>query len=283
MARKLKARRCDQIETRPSVSARSQDIPAQPQQPNHIIISIITTSPPNSRPSHHPIMPSQISSEDLARTVLARHLPHFTRIITYVSIANLYYGTRDAAGDFTWENRNERGSMFLCATKEPTSTTEDYHIIILSRWGIGNFIFTLTSAEGLELGEEVHFVLSSECGVTTYKVDNLEPLCYGIIMHSPPGTSVADQPTRMTKAVLECAAIKAKELAEKNPVEIEKGLEVGGAPPELRGFSILDQVFPSLQNAPQQVPPPPSTQQQGQMGQNGNLMGMLFPNGQPQY
>ena len=280
-------------------------------------------SPPTTRPLTTPttasinhtatitMLPSADTRESLALSVLSRYLPTLTRIIATTSFCHLYRGAFSAeTGNFAWEKKELAGSSFLCASKSPPSTEEQYHLIILNRLGVTNFIWTLSSTECIE-DDGNHLVFNHTSGFSPipqepgYEIDAQS--CWGIWVF--PNPSMADEREKMRESLMECArlaeeATKARERLQQQQQQQQQQQAPpprppaasatpeyehnGGAP--LGGFSIMNQVFgPQAGGTPPHYPTPPPPQQyhppvQQQQQQytpasNGSdVLGRLFEN-----
>ncbi|KAF8544116.1 hypothetical protein BDD12DRAFT_110530 [Trichophaea hybrida] len=257
--------------------------------------------------------PHADTRESLALSVLSRYLPTLTRIIATTSFCHLYRGVFTAeTGEFTWEKKDLAGSSFLCASTSSPSTEEQYHLIILNRLGVTNFIWTLSSTECIE-DDGNHLVFNHTSGYSPipaepgYEID--EKSCWGIWVF--PNPSMVDEREKMRESLMECARLaeettKAKERLQQQQQQQQQQAPPpappitsstpeyehnGGAP--LGGFSIMNQVFGPQASAgtsphystppPQQHPPVQQQQQQQQQqytpGPNGNdILGRLFEN-----
>jgi len=179
-----------------------------------------------------------------------------------------------SAGSFSWEKKDISGSLFLAATVNTSSGREDYHLVILNRQSVNNFIWTLSSTESIEDDGE-HLVLSHTSGFTPTPQSELQPgynideySCWGIWVF--PNPSVLDERNKMLEAVMECA--KLAEENSKHATAPQQQQQQQPSPPApldtamgiLAGYSIMDQIFPQSQgivSAPspsQYAPPPPS-------------------------
>ncbi|KAA8900872.1 hypothetical protein FN846DRAFT_909088 [Sphaerosporella brunnea] len=218
-------------------------------------------------------MTSQATRESIAHTVLTRYLPTLTRIITTASFCHVYRGAFNTSSDsFSWEKKDISGSLFLAATTHPVYPGEEqYHLVILNRQSVNNFIWTLDSTECIEDDGE-QLILSHTSGFSPspisepgYTID--EYSCWGIWVF--PNPSVEDERAKMLNGVMYYAK-RAEECNEawkqrKNqpappappPQQAQSG-DVEGAP--LGGYSILDQIFPQQQQQPLVLPQPSPTQ-----------------------
>ncbi|KAI5854692.1 hypothetical protein BZA05DRAFT_247697 [Tricharina praecox] len=213
-------------------------------------------------------MPQSATRDTIAYSVLSRYLPTLSHIITTASFCHIYRGAFDTSaaggGTFSWEKKEISGSLFLAATSNPITGCEDYHLIILNRQSVNNFIWTLSSTESIEDDGE-HLVLSHTSGFTPTPKAELQPgydidafSCWGIWVF--PNPSVGDERSRMLEAVMLCA--KRAEENKKRPqppqaqpqappppaaAQAPPAPPLNTAPSALGGYSIMDQIFPQSQ------------------------------------
>lgn len=221
-------------------------------------------------------MPGADSRESITLAVLSRYFPSITRIIATTSFSHLYRGAfTPTTGEFSWEKKELAGSSFLCASyprpssspsspsslSSPADDDEEYHLIILNRLGMTNFIWTLQSTECIE-DDGTYLVFNHTSGFSPLppepgyeKIDDQS--CWGIWVF--PNPSMADEREKMRESLMECAK-KAEERTRAQERLKRKQLKEQRKPqPQLQ-----PQPQPQPQSQPQSQPPPPPLRQQQQ-------------------
>jgi hypothetical protein len=222
-------------------------------------------------------MPQSATRSELATSVLIRYLPTLTRIITTASFCHLYRGAFGASQEFAWEKKDLGGTLFLCASSTSSDdSSEQYHLIILNRLGTANFIWTLSSPDGIE-ENDLHLVLHATSGFCPgtpepgYEID--ETSCYGLWVYRSDNDH-----DRMRDAIMECTRLAAGQKSKSTIVQPSNGTV-----PVLSGYSIMNQVFPQQQQNHQQQyslsqPTQRETTAVQPVPQNGDVLRMLFQN-----
>jgi hypothetical protein len=219
--------------------------------------------------------------ETIAHSVLRRYLPSLTRIMSTASFCHVYRGSftsSEKEESFSWEKKDISGSLFLCATSTP-SGDEDYHLVILNRQSVHNFIWTLNSTECIE-DDGSQLILSHTSGYSpnpSFTIDEFS--CWGIWVF--PNPSVEDERGKMLADVM----YYAQQAEERKKKKLQPPPPPPPQPPQMSGYSIMDQIFPTRQPSPSQYaakpefPPYPTPQMRHEdMPQNGggDVLGRLF-------
>ena len=221
-------------------------------------------------------MPGADSRESITLAVLSRYFPSITRIIATTSFSHLYRGAfTPTTGEFSWEKKELAGSSFLCASyprpsSSPSSSPsslpspaddEEYHLIILNRLGMTNFIWTLQSTECIE-DDGTYLVFNHTSGFSPLppepgyeKIDDQS--CWGIWVF--PNPSMADEREKMRESLMECAKkaeerTRAQERLKRKQLKEQRRPQ---PPPQ-------PQSLPQPQPQSQSQPPPPLRQHQQQ-------------------
>ncbi|KAI5790260.1 hypothetical protein EDC01DRAFT_616748 [Geopyxis carbonaria] len=242
-------------------------------------------------------MPLSDAVMHLTFSTLSQYIPNLSEIVALASFAHLYQGKLDE-DVFSWSTTPVAGSLFLCS-----STDGQYHVVILSRKGLTNFFWTLTSTDGMECDptSSIQVILNPPSGYPMTGIPKLENTCYGIWIYERSDESTAGEAARMASAILECAKVAEKRNGQKElavPVTKTPQPQITQAPPTahpMAGISILSQVFPQAaqQQVPQYQPQVQAPQYQQDMAQvqamqhqqakqiqdinaNTNILNMLF-------
>lgn len=102
----------------------------------------------SQQPVHHQPLRT---NEDLNLSVLRRHNPSITAILSLAPYAVVYVfspATRQ------WEKSGVEGSLFVCRLAQGSLGEERYSLFVLNRRGLDNFDVPLTDGENVELTEE---------------------------------------------------------------------------------------------------------------------------------
>ncbi|RPB04046.1 PH domain-like protein [Choiromyces venosus 120613-1] len=141
--------------------------------------------------------PQSRTIPDVNHTVLSRYLPRLQKILASASYAVLYTYSHESG---TWQKSNTEGSLFICSlalTTPPTTSQEEYTIILLNRRGLQNFTYALTDPGNIEYTEGGEYVMLQN--------EEDEKIVYGIWVYAPPGTSSEGDRTKIAEWVKECA------------------------------------------------------------------------------
>lgn len=98
-----------------------------------------------------PLPPPLRSNEDLNISVLRRHNPSITSILSLAPYAVVYIFSPTAR---QWEKSGIEGTMFVCQLSQGTLGEERYSVYVLNRRGLNNFEILLMDGEDVELTDE---------------------------------------------------------------------------------------------------------------------------------
>lgn len=156
--------------------------PPQPQPPPNILSSDYESDYQGYQ-SDYPTQPPppDRTNEELNLSVLKRHNPQITGILSIAPYAVVYEFT--PAPEPQWTKTGVEGSLFICELVPGTYGEDRYSAIVLNRRGLDNF-----DAE-LREGENAGVEITGEYVILSFK-EGSEQKIYGVyIFHDGPGTS----------------------------------------------------------------------------------------------
>ncbi|PWY91447.1 decapping enzyme Dcp1 [Aspergillus sclerotioniger CBS 115572] len=109
--------------------------------------------------------PSLRTNEELNLSVLRRHNPAITSILSLAQYSVVYIFSPSSR---QWEKNGIEGSLFVCQLTQGTLGEERYCVFVLNRRGLNNFDLLLTDGDNVEITEE-YIILKSD-----YNPDNLD-------------------------------------------------------------------------------------------------------------
>ena len=144
-------------------------------------------------------IPPQRTNAELNLSVLQRHLPSTTSIISIAPYAVVYIFTSTPQNGPAWEKSGIEGTLFICQqTLEPTEGTERYSVVVLNRKGLNDFICPLSGDIDYEAG---YIILRST------SEEGREENIWGLwIFEEEEGSSTAGMREVNAKIIQECAA-----------------------------------------------------------------------------
>ena len=144
-------------------------------------------------------IPPQRTNAELNLSVLQRHLPSTTSIISIAPYAVVYIFTSTPQNGPAWEKSGIEGTLFICQqTLEPTEGTERYSVVVLNRKGLNDFICPLSGDIDYEAGYTILRSTSEE---------GREENIWGLwIFEEEEGSSTAGMREVNAKIIQECAA-----------------------------------------------------------------------------
>lgn len=154
-----------------------------PPQPTANILSSDYESDYQGYQSDYPTKPPppDRTNEELNLSVLKRHNPQITRILSIAPYAVVYEFT--PAPEPQWTKTGVEGSLFVCELSPGPYGEDRYSAIVLNRRGLDNF-----DAE-LREGENAGVEITGEYVILSFK-EGHEQKIYGVyIFHDGPGTS----------------------------------------------------------------------------------------------
>lgn len=135
------------------------------------------SEPATAPPIHAPPPPTR-TNDELNLSVLQRHYPAVTSVLSIANFAHLY---NFSSVTQQWEQINSQGPLFVCELEPTVEAEERYAVILLNRMELKNFFLELTSPNMVEVSG-VYLMLTDELdGVT----------CLHIVAEE--GTSTATQ------------------------------------------------------------------------------------------
>jgi hypothetical protein len=158
-----------------------------------------TPQPPPQAPAQEP---SKLSNEELNISVLRRHNPAVTSILSlapYVVVYTFNPATQQ------WEKNGIEGTMFICQLTQGSYGEERYSVFVLNRRGLNNFDILLTDGENVQITDEF-VILKSE------KEESDEIIGLWIFSEPPPN-STAETRKINAEVIKECATHAGKSLA----------------------------------------------------------------------
>ncbi|KAI4219775.1 MAG: hypothetical protein L6R36_008084 [Xanthoria steineri] len=144
-------------------------------------------------------VPPQRTNAELNLSVLQRHLPSTTSIISIAPYAVVYIFTSAPQNGPVWEKSGIEGTLFVCQqTIAPMDGTERYSVVVLNRKGLNDFICPLSGDIDYEAGYIILRSSSEEGG---------EENIWGLwIFEEEEGSSTAGMREVNAKIIQECAA-----------------------------------------------------------------------------
>jgi len=199
---------------------------------------------------HQPAPPLR-SNEELNLSVLQRHDPSITSVLSLAQYSVVYIFSPTTR---QWEKNGVEGTLFVCQLTQGSLGEERYTAFVLNRRGLQNFNLQLTDSENVELTED-YVILKADEATNGEKGTNgiADPLnpqggqqndnstdvrIYGIWIYSePPPNSTADTRTINAQMIRACAAHagQSMKLARKRLEGMQQnGMHVAAAAAELQ-------------------------------------------------
>ncbi|OQE40259.1 hypothetical protein PENCOP_c006G03890 [Penicillium coprophilum] len=160
------------------------------------------------------------SNEDLNLSVIRRHKPSVTSILSLAPYAVVYIFSPTTK---QWEKNGVEGTLFVCQETQGGLGEERYTAFVLNRRGLNNFDLPLTDRENVEITDD-YVILKAEESPQGESGQNgiADPLhpqnvpnnqtatnnvrIYGLWIYSePPPNSTAESRTINAQMILECA------------------------------------------------------------------------------
>jgi hypothetical protein len=186
------------------------------------------------------------SNEELNLSVLRRHNPSVTSILSLAPYAVVYLFNPTSR---QWEKSGVEGSLFVCQLSQGSLGEERYSVFVLNRRGLNNFDILLTDGDNVELTEE-YVIIKSDYDLDTDQgmnhnndhndaQKNANPAdvrIYGLWIYSePPPNSTAETRTINAHMIRECAVHAGQSLKiarERLEATLQNGLHVATAAAE---------------------------------------------------
>lgn len=171
-------------------------------------------------PAYPPSSPAVDSNTILNLSVLRRHNPLITSIISTASYAVIYTYSEALQN---WEKNGIEGSLFVVQLAAETTThagtsfsdtSERYAVTVLNRRGLENFTVPLTSTDDVDIDEEIIQIRgpapeTHQNGDVTEEAPSTNEagqVAYGVWIFSEPGTSTALTRDLNARVIRDCAA-----------------------------------------------------------------------------
>lgn len=170
-----------------------------------------------------PPAPPLRSNEELNLSVLQRHNPSVTSILSLAPYAVVYIFSPTTR---QWEKNGMEGTLFVCQLGQGSLSEERYSVFVLNRRGLDNFDLPLTDGENVELTDE-YVIVKADQGDENGENGIADPLhlppqnnghsnihtnnpanvrIYGLWIYSePPPNSTAETRTINAQMIRECA------------------------------------------------------------------------------
>lgn len=231
------------------------------RQPNHNHPSDYDSDAPDQSNA-----PPIRSNEELNLSVLKRHNPSITSILSLAAYAVVYIFSPASK---SWEKSGVEGTLFVCQLGQGSLGEERYSIFVLNRRGLDNFDVPLTDGENVELTEE-YVILKSDsnpeldtggimgtnaAGAAAQNGARNNPKdvkIYGLWIYSePPPKSTAEARTINARVIRECAvhagrslklARERQEASRQNGMHIAAAATTTAAPPVEPGVPMGRQI-----------------------------------------
>ncbi|KAL8725096.1 MAG: hypothetical protein Q9166_007571 [cf. Caloplaca sp. 2 TL-2023] len=145
-------------------------------------------------------IPPQRTNAELNLSVLQRHLPSTTSIVSIAPYAVVYLFTSHPENGPAWEKSGIEGTLFVCRqSPEPQNGGgERYSVVVLNRKGLNDFICPLSGDIDFEAG---YIILRS-----TNNEDGAENIWGLWIFEEDEGSSTAGMREMNAKIIQDCAA-----------------------------------------------------------------------------
>lgn len=150
--------------------------------------------------------PSRLSNEELNLSVLRRHNPAVTSILSLAPYVVVYIFNPTSQ---QWEKNGIEGTMFICQLTQGSYGEERYGVFVLNRRGLSNFDILLTDGDNVQITDEF-VILKSEKEAAAEAVDEIIGLW---IFSEPPPNSTAETRKINAEVIKECATHAGKSLA----------------------------------------------------------------------
>ncbi|OJJ95279.1 hypothetical protein ASPACDRAFT_36633 [Aspergillus aculeatus ATCC 16872] len=152
-----------------------------------------------------PAPPPLRTNEDLNLSVLRRHNPAITSILSLAQYAVVYIFSPSTR---QWEKSGVEGTLFVCQRSQGELGEERYSVFVLNRRGLNNFDLPLTDGDNVEITEE-YIILKSDLApeVPSGNGGNGGDIrIYGLWIYSePPPNSTAETRNINAQMIRECA------------------------------------------------------------------------------
>ncbi|KAL8804571.1 MAG: hypothetical protein Q9182_002486 [Xanthomendoza sp. 2 TL-2023] len=168
-------------------------------QPSDQYDSDIPLPPPSET------LPPQRTNAELNLSVLQRHLPSTTSIVSIAPYAVVYFFTSTPPNGAAWEKSGIEGTLFVCRQKPESGNGgggERYSVVVLNRKGLNDFICPLSGDIDFEAG---YIILRS-----TIDEDGEESIWGLWIFEEDEGSSTAGMREVNARIIQDCAAKAAK-------------------------------------------------------------------------
>ncbi|KAE8132374.1 hypothetical protein BDV38DRAFT_261244 [Aspergillus pseudotamarii] len=150
------------------------------------------------------------SNEELNISVLRRHNPAITSILSLAPYAVIYIFSPTTR---QWEKSGVEGSLFVCQLSQGSLGEERYNVFVLNRRGLQNFDVPLTEGDNVEITEEyVILKVDDDSGLgvdnnnNTTNGKSADLRIYGLWIYSePPPNSTAETRSINAQVIRECA------------------------------------------------------------------------------
>ncbi|KAJ5562621.1 Dcp1-like decapping [Penicillium sp. DV-2018c] len=167
-----------------------------------------------------PPAPPSRSNEELNLSVIQRHKPSITSILSLAPYAVVYIFSPTTK---QWEKNGIEGTLFVCQESQGELGQERYTVFVLNRRGLNNFDLPLTDGENVEITEEYVICKAEESAegeagqngiadpLHPHNVANTQSATnnvriYGLWIYSePPPNSTAESRSINAQMILECA------------------------------------------------------------------------------
>ncbi|KAL8652713.1 MAG: hypothetical protein Q9226_004150 [Calogaya cf. arnoldii] len=168
-------------------------------QPSNQYDSDIPLPPPQD-------IPPQRTNAELNLSVIQRHLPSTTSIVSVAPYAVVYIFTSTPQSGPAWEKSGIEGTLFVCQQlPESNSGRVRYSVVVLNRKGLNDFICPLSGDIDYEAGYIILRSTSDEGG---------EENIWGLwIFEEDEGSSTAGMREVNARIIRDCAARAARIVA----------------------------------------------------------------------
>ncbi|KAL8771453.1 MAG: hypothetical protein Q9209_003121 [Squamulea sp. 1 TL-2023] len=148
-------------------------------------------------------IPPQRTNAELNLSVLQRHLPSTTAIVSIAPYAVVYIFASNPQTGPAWEKSGIEGTLFVCRqTPDAQTGAERYSVVVLNRKGLNDYICPLTGDVDFEAG---YIILHSTDN------EGAEENIWGLwIFEEDEGSSTAGMREVNAKIIRECAARAAR-------------------------------------------------------------------------
>ena len=146
-----------------------------------------------------PLPPPTRTNTELNLSVIKRHLPDTSSIVSIASYAVVYIFSPTTQ---QWEKNGVEGTLFICELSSNPSAEARYSVVVLNRRGLENFKLELVDSDDVDVTEEYVILQGHD--------DEDVPKVYGLWIFSEPEPSSTAYAREVNAKIIEECALRAK-------------------------------------------------------------------------